>query len=207
VPLYNYFRDYDPQTGRYLESDPIGLAGESPSTYAYVSANPISLFDQDGLVEDSPANLARRTAIDQIARSYIGSTAWAFAGKKDDFGPNTNKCNKFVFDVLSQAGASPYYTPKNGVPRPPMAGDWANTRAKIPNWRPLSPNEKAMPGDVAAFPLPGHSTYTGHSGIITSCGCAAGGNSNVSAHDEMVFTVVDQFTWELGVVYRRYTGE
>jgi RHS repeat-associated protein len=25
--FYNHFRDYDPQTGRYIESDPIGLAG------------------------------------------------------------------------------------------------------------------------------------------------------------------------------------
>ena len=30
---YNYFRDYDPLTGSYIESDPIGLS-RGVSTYA-----------------------------------------------------------------------------------------------------------------------------------------------------------------------------
>jgi RHS repeat-associated protein len=46
---YNYFRDYDPQTGRYMESDPVGLAGGSYSTYAYAAGNPISNVDPMGL--------------------------------------------------------------------------------------------------------------------------------------------------------------
>jgi RHS repeat-associated protein len=49
---YNYFRTYDPVAGRYLESDPIGLAA-GVNTYAYVNANPVNFFDLFGLIKDS----------------------------------------------------------------------------------------------------------------------------------------------------------
>jgi RHS repeat-associated protein len=45
---YNYFRDYDPATGRYVQSDPIGLAG-GINTYVYAQNNTAIYIDNYGL--------------------------------------------------------------------------------------------------------------------------------------------------------------
>jgi len=45
---YNVFRDYDPQTGRYLQADPIGLGG-GMNRWGYVGGNPMGSVDPLGL--------------------------------------------------------------------------------------------------------------------------------------------------------------
>ena len=45
---YNYFRDYDPALGRYIQSDPIGLRG-GLNTYGYAGGGPLMRVDPQGL--------------------------------------------------------------------------------------------------------------------------------------------------------------
>jgi RHS repeat-associated protein len=46
---YNDHRFYDPQRGRYLTPDPLGMAGGS-NGYSYVSNNPLKFIDSSGLI-------------------------------------------------------------------------------------------------------------------------------------------------------------
>jgi RHS repeat-associated protein len=48
---YNYYRDYDPRSGRYLTPDPSGAFG-GVNAFSYVNANPIQGVDPLGLYDE-----------------------------------------------------------------------------------------------------------------------------------------------------------
>jgi RHS repeat-associated protein len=68
---YNYFRDYDPALGRYVESDPIGLDG-GLNTYRYAGSAPSWRFDPYGLVDaNAVGKLIGRRGTDSCTNAIV----------------------------------------------------------------------------------------------------------------------------------------
>ena len=82
---YNMFRTYEPATGRYLQSDPVGLLG-GISTFGYVDGNPLSYIDPYGLATvilvGGPAGL---NVAGHVAIGFTGQGVYSY-GTSDAFG-------------------------------------------------------------------------------------------------------------------------
>jgi RHS repeat-associated protein len=65
---HNYFRDYDPRTGRYVQSDPIGLQG-GMNTFLYAMAQPTKYTDPKGLLVPWEHKMITEDALDRVGLS------------------------------------------------------------------------------------------------------------------------------------------
>jgi RHS repeat-associated protein len=71
--LYRRNRYYDPQTGRFTQSDPIGLAG-GLNLYGYANGDPINYSDPFGLCPDSTSTEAQEECEEEAERD-VGEEA------------------------------------------------------------------------------------------------------------------------------------
>jgi RHS repeat-associated protein len=81
---YNYYRDYNPVIGRYVEADPVGIEGGDNHLFVYVKNNPIRFDDPYGLIAPAiPAAISACAAAPACAGAVlVGSTATVLALSK-----------------------------------------------------------------------------------------------------------------------------
>jgi RHS repeat-associated protein len=101
---YNYYRYYEPETGRYQSSDPIGLAG-GKNQHAYTS-NPLNWLDPLGLSPCTPGT-SRREAFRQAKRDAgVPNSAVPSVSRT----PMTDKWGDPVLDANKQRIMTREYT-------------------------------------------------------------------------------------------------
>jgi RHS repeat-associated protein len=152
----NYFRDYDPQVARYVESDPIGLQA-GVNTYAYVRNNPIGASDPLGLFT-SDQHLDMTLQVMQEDSAVLPCLSEALFGVVElDFLPGSQTIPYAYLHSMAQPGQDAAAAAK-------QANDFVNQQIGLCNCKALGYALHTVQ-DSAAW---GHQyqTYYGHVGLL-----------------------------------------
>jgi len=129
---YNYFRYYNPQTGRYITPDPIGLFG-GVNLYTFVENNPLYYVDPYGL-----------DLIGSQVRNADGTTVFYFY--------DTDTGAEYIYRGLTEP--APKISPKTGKEYGPEAQLPPNRYEFIPRPDP-GPGRFVLPKKAPVYTTPG----------------------------------------------------
>jgi RHS repeat-associated protein len=142
---YNYFRDYDPSTGRYIQSAPIGLRG-GPNQYSYANANPIKYIDEFGLTAGVPIFIPKPLMSPvriPLVRPNVRDTQIVVDPNKPEL-PEDDKCDKDYFaDKLACESSCGDSSIKAAACKSKAWGKWVICKN---NTRPGNPRDPEDPG-------------------------------------------------------------
>lgn len=169
---YNFFRDYEPATGRFVQADPIGLRG-GMNLYANLRGDPLTHIDPTG--EDGKK--AAGVATQLVGTRHLPEPWWVLLFRRT-LNKGGYTCNLFVYDTLQRGGDAP--PPISG--RPPFAGDWAG--GAVPGYTEVKYGPPQL-GDVVAADFSGPN-FTGHVGVFVPLPDGSPGTISVRDVDNQI---------------------
>nr|WP_262908490.1 RHS repeat-associated core domain-containing protein [Chryseobacterium sp. R2A-55] len=161
----------------------VRIIGNIPISAGTAAIN-VSHFGDGGATSETGDPEKTKHKIAKNAKSHADKkdTSYAYNKRKDNFDDTSDKCNKFVYDILKKSGADPGTPNGNIINRmigrgsPPTAGQWADPNYHIPGWE-ITTSPKA--GDVVAAAHNYSNGATGHVAIMISSTHSVGANATI----------------------------